>query len=180
MLFSSLLAAQVDYKVHMRTAAEMFAAQRQTVGAWCRQDFEGQRLDSASWVNFKPLTMLKDNPEFSQFIIVARYDIPNREKFSWDVDVTYWEIGRYERGIGYVASPGTRTLSFTTKEVEGNLFITEVDSPTPRVSKRAAVEWMKKQLENEKTSELEKAHLRDAIKALDTTAGIRKPAESGK
>lgn len=171
LIFSGYTSAQSGFHLKTRSAADLFADQRRVVGSWCRQDFEGLRLTTDGWQRFKPLTTFRHNPDFTGIVIVSRYQVPERDAPSWNFDVNYWVLGRFDRSAGYSSENGMSTVTFTTKEIDGDILITNFDPMNPYVSKRAAVEWMKKELELSNTSDLEKIHLRQALKVLD-------PAES--
>lgn len=158
--------AQTGFRLKTRSVAELNADQRRVIGTWCRQDFEGLRLYASGWDRFKPVTSLKKNPDITSIVIVSRYQVESHETVSWDTDVTYTIVGRYEVGGGFVPDSGTETVAFQTKDIDGDILIVNVEPIAPHVSKKAAIEWMKKTLEAS-TSDMEKIHLRDALKALE-------------
>lgn len=164
--FCSLLLAQANIRLKARSASDLYAEQRRVVGSWCRQDFEGLRLNPATWDRFKTVSTFKENPDFTSIVIVSRFEVQPRDEASWDMDVNYFTLGRYQRGAGYTADSGTQTVTFQTKDIDGNILIVDLDPASPHVSKKAAIEWMKSELEKT-TSDVEKFHLRDALKVLD-------------
>ena len=168
---SPVLVAQTGFRLKTRSSSELYADQRRAIGAWCRQDFEGLRLNDAGWDRFKSITSFKKNPEFNSVVIVSRYQAEPRDSMSWDMEVTYTIVGRYEHGSGYFADAGTQTVTFQTKDIDGEVVIVNVDPIAPHVSKKAAIEWMKKELETT-TSDVEKIHLQDALKLLDTASPV--------
>lgn len=169
--FSCLTSAQSGFRLKTRGIAELNADQRRVIGTWCRQDFEGLRLSESGWERFKPVTALKKNPDINTIVIVSRYQFEPHEgaSASWDTDVTYTVIGRYEIGGGFIANPGTEVVTFQTKDVDGDIVIINLDPATPHVSKKAAIDWMKKTVEST-ASDVEKIHLRDALKVLEPPA----------
>lgn len=158
--------AQTGFRLKTRSAAELYAEQRKTVGTWCRQDFEGSRLSDAAWDRFRALTTFKKNPDYTSVVVVSRFQVEPRENISWDMDVTYTIVGRYEHGAGWIAQSGTQTVTFQTKDIDGDILITNIDTNSPHVSKKAAIDWMKRELQTT-TSDVEKIHLQDALKILD-------------
>lgn len=68
------------------------------------------------------------------------------------------------------------TVTFTTKEIDGDILITNFDPINPYVSKRAAVDWMKRELQLSTTTDLEKVHLRQALKVLDPAVSQTTPS----
>lgn len=163
---STLLLGQVGFRLKTRSASELYAEQRRVVGTWSRQDFEGLRLSDTGWDRFKPVTSFKKNPEFTSIVIVSRFQVEPRDSMSWDMDVTYTILGRYELGAGYMADPGTETLTFHTKDIDGDILIVDIDPSAPHVSKKAAIAWMKRELQTT-NSDIEKIHLNDALKLLE-------------
>ncbi|MGE5111160.1 MAG: hypothetical protein ACM3JB_09905 [Acidobacteriaceae bacterium] len=179
LFFSLPVFAQL--RLHVRNPEEVYAEQRRVVSSWCRQDFTGLRLNSEGWNRYKSLTNIKDNPDQSTVVIISRYQVGGHDpqSISWDVNVNYVVIGRYERSSGYAPDGGTETVTFRTKDVDGDIVITEVDPASPHVSKKAALDWLKQQLAST-TSDVEKFHLANAIKQLEppsSTAATQSPAE---
>jgi hypothetical protein len=181
LLFSTSLFGQAGFRLHVRNASEVYAEQRRLVGTWCRQDFEGVRLAPGGWERYKALTKLKSNPESQTVLIVSRYQIEQHEvqSVSWDVDVTYFVVGRFERGGGYVADEHPETVTFRTKEIDGDIVVTDVDPVHPHLSKKAAIEWMKRELATT-TSDVEKFHLASALKILEPATASRVAAQPAK
>lgn len=175
-IVSSVLGiAQTGFRLKTRSAAELYAEQRRTVGTWCRQDYEGSRLNDTGWDRFKSLTTFKKNPDYNSIVVVSRFQVEPRESTSWDMDVTYTIIGRYEHGAGWIPDPGTQTVTFQTKDIDGDILIINVDPSSPHVSKKAAIDWMKRELQTT-TSDVEKIHLQDALKILDAPSVANTPS----
>ena len=164
---STLVFSQEGFRIKTRSAAELFAAQRRVIGEWCRQDYVGARLSPDGWDRLKPLATFRQNPDFHSIVIVSRYQVPPREESSWNVDVKYWIVGRYERGLGYSSENNTEVVTFKTRDVDGDIVINEIDPAAPHVSKRAAIDWMKRQLDAPDTSDVDKVYLRRALTTLE-------------
>ncbi len=171
LLCSTSLFAQSGFRLRLPNPSEVYAEQRRIVGTWCRQDYEGLRLAPNGWQQFKSITTMKENPDAPGIVVVSRYQIEQRDPqaSSWSLDVTYAVIGRYEHSSGYVSDEGTDTVTFRMKDVDGDILITDVDPAYPHMSKKAAVEWMKRQLASPTISDLDKYHLTNALKVLDPT-----------
>ena len=171
LLLSTPLVAQ--FQLRLRNPEDVYAGQRRIVGEWCRQDFMGYRLVQGGWDKYKDLTTLKQNPDSPSVVIVARYQVGEHEpkSVSWDVNVNYVVVGRYDHATGYSpeTGPATETVTFHTKEVNDKILITGVDPVSPHLSRVAALMWMKQQLASSK-SDLDQVHLADAIKQLETTS----------
>jgi hypothetical protein len=171
LLFSTSLFGQSGLRLHVRNPSELFAEQRRIVGTWCRQDFEGVRLAPGGWARYKTLTNLKDNPESQTIVVVSRYQIEGHDaqSVSWNLDVTYMVMGHFERGSGYVPDEHPEIVTYRTKDIDGEILITDFDPNYPHLSKKAAIEWMKRELATT-TSDVEKFHLTSALKTLDPAA----------
>ncbi len=178
LLLSTPLLAQ--FQLHLRNPEDVYADQRRVVGSWCRQDFMGSRLSDNGWNKYKPLTNLKQNPDFATVVIVSRYQVGEHDpkSISWDVNVTYFVIGRYDRSSGYSPEPGTETVTFQTKDIDDNILVIGLDPTSPHVSKTAALAWMKEQLAST-TSDIDKIHLTNAVKQLEppSASAVTKPAQ---
>ncbi|HEU5400339.1 MAG TPA: hypothetical protein VFU86_03215 [Terriglobales bacterium] len=166
LLLSTPLLAQ--FQLHMRNAEDVYADQRRAVGSWCRQDFMGFRLSDHGWDKYKTLTNLKHNPESPAVVIVSRYQVGEHDPktISWDVNVTYFVVGRYDHATGYSPTTGSETVTFQTKDIDDNIVVVALDPTSPHVSKIAALTWMKQQLAST-TSDIEKIHLSKAIQQLE-------------
>ena len=166
LLLSTPLFAQ--FQLHLRNPEDVYAEQRRVVGSWCRQDFMGVRLSDSGWDKYKSLTSLKQNPDSASVVIISRYQMGEHDpkSISWDVNVTYFVIGRYQHNSGYTPETGTETVTFQTKDIDGGILVAGLDPASPHVSKTAALTWMKQQLAST-TSDIEKFHLTGAIKALE-------------
>jgi hypothetical protein len=177
-LLSTPLFAQ--FRLRVRNPEELHAEQRRVVGTWCRQDFEGLRVANGGWDKFKSLTNLKTNPDSSTIVIISRYQIEQHDPqaVSWNLDVSYTVIGRFDPSSGYVPDTGSDTVTFQTKDIDGNILITNMEPVSPHLAKKAALEWMKHELETT-TSEVEKFYLASAIKALEP-APATASAQDGK
>lgn len=170
LLLSTATFAQSGLRLRLRNPAEINAEQRRIVGTWCRQDFEGLRLAQNGWERYKALTTMKANPESPRVVVISRYQIEQHagSSVSWDLDVTYFVIGRFDHFEGYVPDEHTETVTYRLKDVDGDILISDVDPPTPHLSKKAAIDWMKRELATS-SSDLDKAHFTSALKLLDPT-----------
>jgi hypothetical protein len=180
-LFAALLLcgsafAQVDYHPKIRTEAEMFTEQRRVIGAWCRFDFEGARLGKDGWTRFAPLTTLKSNPEFATFYVISRYQVEKPESASNTINVSYYQLGEFRPEAGFI--PGTRveTVRFETTEREGEIVIRDLSLPQPRVSRQAAIAWLKQQVEAAGT-DADKFPFVQALKLLAPAASAPESAK---
>jgi hypothetical protein len=158
---------QPGVKLRGRSFAELYAAQKVLLSNYCRLDFEGARLQASGWNRFKPFTSLRTNPEFNRVIIVTRFDIEAPAQPTEQLYAHYQAVGSYEEGEGYSDRATNDQVEFRMQEQNGDLLVTEITPETPHVSPRAAIAWMNLRLSDPKITELERAHLRDAVNQLN-------------
>lgn len=159
-----------------QTFADLAAKQRLLLGNYCRLDFEGARLTPAGWQQIRQYTWLRNNPDFNTVIIVSRYQVVDNQTPSHFVYVNYVVVGRYEEGLGYSPSPGIRRVMFETEDIQRELRIKDVDPSFPFISRRGAIEWLKRRLGTAGATP-ERNIIENAIKALETSdaAGATRP-----
>jgi len=158
---------QPGVKLRGRSASDLDAAQRVLLSNYCRLDFAGTRLQPEGWVRFKPFTSMRANPEYTRVTIVSRFDVESPSQPSEYVTVNYQMLGFYQQGEGYTPALETDRIEFRVQEQNGNLLVTGVTPEIPHVSARAAIAWMNLLLGDPKTSEPERAHLKDAVLQLN-------------
>jgi len=141
--------------------------QRRVVSAYCRLDFQGARLSPEGWERIGPLTTFRENPEFNSFFIVSRYQLIENPKPTDELDVAYVVIGRYEDGAGYMPMPASvKNVTFEMRDQKDELRISHIDTPTPFVSRAAALAWLKSKLAMQKDA-AGRAPIEGAIRALE-------------
>jgi hypothetical protein len=158
--------AQPGVKLRGRSFADLLAAQKVLLSDYCRLDFDGARLQPLGWNRFKPFTSLRVNPEFTRVVIVTRFDIVVPELPSEELNVNFQTVGFYEEGEGYTVSASNDRVAIRVQQQSGDLLVTEVRPAAPHVSPRAAIAWMNSRLAAPATTELERAHLKDALDQL--------------
>jgi hypothetical protein len=166
-------------KLGGRSFSDLYAAQRLLLSTFCRLDFEGSRLQAGGWERFRPYTTLRANPEFTRVLIVTRFDIEAPEQPSEELNVHYQTVGSYQLDEGYSAGSSSEQAEFRVQEQNGVLLVTAVSPESPHVSARAALAWMKMQLDDPKTSDLERAHLLDAVNQLNKLLAAPHPPPGG-
>jgi opacity protein-like surface antigen len=174
---AQLIANPPSVHLRGRSFSDLQAGQRMLLSNYCRLDFEGARLHEDGWSRFKPYSTLRTNPEFARIMVVTRFDIELPEQPSAVIGVRYQTVGSYDDTEGYTAHTEGSRVDFRIRELEGELMVTEIAPTTPHVSARAAIAWMQKRLADPKTSELEQAHLRDALAQLNRLAQPRPAAQ---
>jgi len=176
LLFCGSAFSQVDYHPKIRTTSEMFAEQRHVVGAWCKFDFDGARLGKEGWTKFAPLTTLKSNPEFSSFYVISRYEIGKPQSANNSITVSYYELGEFRPESGFTPGNRVETVDFATTEREGEIVIRDVSAPQPRVSRQAAIAWLRRQADAA-GADSEKFPFLQALKFLAPAESVPVPAK---
>lgn len=169
-------APQPGVNLRSHSFSELYAAQKTLLSNYCRLDFEGARLEASGWSRFKPFTSLRANPEFNRIVIVTRFNIDTPEQPVEELSASYQIAGFYQEDEGYTAQPGSGQVTFRVQEQNGDLLVTEVRPESPHVSPRAAIAWMTLRLADPKTSDLERAHLKDAVQQLNKLLPQPRPA----
>ncbi len=160
-------APQPEVKLRGRNVGDLYAAQMALLSNYCRLDFAGARLQPAGWDHFKPFTSLRANPDFTRVTIVTRFDVESPTEPSETLTVSYQTMGFYQQGEGYTPDAESDQVEFRVQERNGNLLVTGATPETPHVSVRAAIAWMNLLLADPKTTEPERAHLKDALMQLN-------------
>jgi hypothetical protein len=168
--------AQPSVRLRGRSFADLYAAQKVLLSNYCRLDFEGARLQSAGWSRFKPYTSLRVNPEFTSVVVVTRFDIEGQQQPSEMLYANYQAVGIYDESEGYTAAASSERVAFRIQEQGDSLLVSEISPETPHVSPRAAIAWMTLRISDPKTSELERAHLKDALEQLNKSQTQPHPA----
>ncbi len=172
--FSS--APQPSVKLRSHSFSDLYAAQKILLSNYCRLDFEGARLEAAGWSRFKPYTSLRANPEFNRVVIVTRFNIETPEQPSEELSASYQAVGFYQEDEGYTARASSDQVTFRVQDQKGDLLVTEVRPESPHVSPRAAIAWITLRLADPKTTDLERAYLKDALQQLNKFLPQPRPA----
>jgi hypothetical protein len=98
---------------------------------------------------------------------VTRFDIETPEQPPEELNVHFRGVGSYRLGEGYTADKSSQLAEFRMQEQNGELMVTGLSPQSPHVSPRAALVWMKRLLDDPKTDDVERAHLRDAVNQLN-------------
>jgi hypothetical protein len=159
--------SQPSVRLVGQSFSDLYAAQKMLLSSFCRLDFEGARLQAGGWERFRPYTSLHANPEFTSILIVTRFDIETPEQPTEELNVHFQAVGSYQLGEGYTADKSSQSAEFRVQEQNGSLMVTAVSPESPHVSLRAALVWMKQLLDDPKTDDAERVHLRDAVNQLN-------------
>ena len=151
----------------IRSFETLAIEQRRLLSAYCRLDFQGARLSPEGWERMRNLSNFRENPDFTSVFIVSRYQLIEVTAPTEEIQVAYVVVGRYEEGAGYMPMPSTvRNVTFEIRDQSGELRIVRIDPPTPFVSRKAAIDWLKSRLTNQK-EESGRAQIEASIKALE-------------
>lgn len=171
--------SQPSVRLGGHSFSDLYAAQKMLLSSYCRLDFEGARLQAGGWERFRPYTSLHANPEFTRILIVTRFDIETPEQPTEELDVHFQAVGSYQLGEGFSVDKSGRSAEFRVQEQNGALMVTAVSPESPHVSPRAALAWVKRLLDDPKTDDLEREHLRDAVNQLNKLLSPAPSAPSG-
>jgi hypothetical protein len=152
----------------LRLALHRDEQARAIVSSYCRMDYEGFRLHQDSWPHMKSLTTWKDNPDWHGFTVVSQYELsaPDVGLHASTVSVQYAVLGRFDRGLGYTAEPGSEEVAFLLKDVDSAWKIEDLDPfSNPHISKPRAIAWLKTALAAEKDA-VNKIVLEKALRIL--------------
>ena len=163
-------------RLHSMSVTDLSASQKILLSNFCRLDFEGARLQATGWNRLKPFTSLHSNPEFERIVVVLRFDVESVERPSETVRVNYKAVGYYSETEGYTAISANDHVTFRTQEQHGDLMVTEITPAAPHVSPRAAIDWMNLRISDSNTSEIERAHLKEAIAQLSKLVPLPRAA----
>ena len=147
-----------------------------TSSNYCRLDFEGARLRSDGWSRFKPYTSMRFNPDYSRVVIVTRFNVETPGEQAAVLYVNYRTVGYYDELVGYTASATSERVEFQVAEHNDEVLVAEVTPGIPHVSPRAAIAWMNLRLADPKTSDVERAHMKDALEQLNKLLPQVRPA----
>jgi len=164
-------------RIRSRSVADYLASQRILLSNFCRLDYEGARLQATGWNRFKPFTSLRANPGFERVVVVTRFDIESVEQPSAAVRVNYKAVGYYDFNDGYIPALANDMVIFRTQEQNDDLVIAEISPASPHVSPRTALEWVTARMNDTDTTEVERAHLKDAITELSKLVPKAKAAQ---
>ena len=146
---------------------DIVTKKRVLLSNYCRLDFEGARLRSDGWSRFKPYTSMRFNPDYSRVVIVTRFNVETPGEQAAVLYVNYRTVGYYDELVGYTASATSERVEFQVAEHNDEVLVAEVTPGIPHVSPRAAIAWMNLRLADPKTSDVERAHMKDALEQLN-------------
>jgi hypothetical protein len=109
-------------------------------------------------------------------VVVTRFDIETPEQPTETLYASYKVVGFYDENDGYSAASANERVTFKVQEQKGSLLVTEVAPGTPHVSPRGALAWMNLRLADPKITDLERAHLQDAVNQLNRLVAPPKAA----
>jgi hypothetical protein len=153
------------YKLKVRTFSELANEQRRLVLGYCRADFDGARLMPDGFDRVRPFVSYRGNPEFDSFLVVSRFEVPLPEQPGDDVSALFKVVGSWDKHGGWAGGNSSDAVQFRIIEREGELMINEIEPGQPRVSARAALAYLKRQLPSA-ASDVDRGMLQKGIDAL--------------
>ena len=123
------------------------ATVRELVARYCRLDYAGARLNPADWQKLQPVVSWTSNPDYSLFMITARFDVDTDdvpEHGKYVVVVHYRLLGKFDLAEGYSLDSANHVedVRYTVAEVNGEWRITNVEPGYPHPSKAATLQWV--------------------------------------
>ncbi len=163
-------AAQFDMSLNHAQQDTKSADVRELVSKYCRLDYEGARLDDQGWPRFEPLVSWKDNPEYAEINVIARYTVetePDENHGKYTVTVHYRLLGSYNLVTGYVreAPNSVQEVNYIVTGTNGDWRISDSDNTLPHPSRAALLKWLNDKL-NAAQDEPAKIRYRDALRQL--------------
>ena len=132
------------------------ATVRELVARYCRLDYAGARLNPAYWAKLQPVVSWPSNPDYSLFMITARFDVGNEavpeHGNKYIVVVRYRLLGKFDLSEGYSVESGNHVedVQYTVAEVNGEWRVTDVEPSYPHPSKASTLEWLNGKFTNAK------------------------------
>ncbi len=148
---------------------------RELVSKYCRLDYDGARMDPATWPKFQPLVWWTSAQPFTKINVIARYTVdpePTQDHGKFSATVHYRLLGTFDPALGYVREPEGTTqdvyYSVTSQNTEWR--IADMDNPLPHPSRAAMLKWLTTQI-NTAQDETVKARYQNALEHLQQQSG---------
>ena len=147
LLLSGIAVAQFGVPLDHTDARLEPATVRELVARYCRLDYAGARLNPADWQKLQPVVSWTSNPDYSLFMITARFDVDTDavpEHGKYVVVVHYRLLGKFDLAEGYSLDSANHVedVRYTVAEVNGEWRITNVEPGYPHPSKAATLQWV--------------------------------------
>jgi hypothetical protein len=132
------------------------ATVRELVARYCRLDYSGARLNQADWPKLQPVVSWSSNPDYSLFMITARFDVDtdavSEHGNKYSVVVHYRLLGKFDLSEGYSVDSANHVedVRYTVAEVNGDWRITDAEPGYPHPSRAAALQWLNAKLADAK------------------------------
>jgi hypothetical protein len=159
-----------------KNSVDVATKKRVLLSNFCRLDFEGARLSSDGWKRFKPYTSMSFSPGYRRFVIVTRFNVEPAEPLAQLLYVSFRVVGYYDDLGGYVESAMSERVEFEVEESNNEVSVTKVSPEIPHVSPRAAIAWLNSRLDDPKTKDIDRAHLKSAVEQLNKL--VPQPAQA--
>jgi len=149
---------------------------RELVARYCRTDYVGARLNAADWPKIQPTIAWRENPEYSLFMVISRFDVSqdigSERNGKYEVLVKYRLLGKFDLAEGYSVDSANQVedVRFTVSEVNGEWRITDAEPNFPHPSKAAAMQWISRKL-SETSDPAGNTIYQDALQRLQAQSG---------
>jgi len=149
---------------------EMKSEIHELISKYCRLDYEGARLDAASWPKIEPLVWWKSNPDYTRIDVISLYAVdtePSSSHGRYTVTVQYQLLGSYDFTAGYSRqAPGSvEDVNYIVRETNGEWRISDADNYFPHPSRPAMLKWLSDKIGTAQ-DEIAKTLYQDALHKL--------------
>jgi hypothetical protein len=172
LILSEVAVAQLDMPLHSSDPRLEPATVRELVARYCRLDYAGARLNQADWPKLQPVVSWTSNPDYSLFMITARFDVDTDavpEHGKYQVMVHYRLLGKFDLSEGYSVDSANHVedVRYTVAQVNGEWRVTDAEPSYPHPSRAATLQWLNGKLANAK-DEASQTIYQNAITRLQT------------
>jgi hypothetical protein len=153
---SAVAMAQLDMPLNHSDPKLEPATVRELVARYCRLDYAGVRLNQADWPKLQPVVSWTSNPDYSLFMITARFDVDTdavpEHGNKYIVVVHYRLLGKFDLSEGYSLDSASHVedVSYSVAEVNGDWRITDAEPGYPHPSRAATLQWLNGKLADAK------------------------------
>ena len=172
-ILSAVAMGQFDMPLHSADPKLEPATVRELVARYCRLDYAGARLNQADWPKLQPVVSWTSNPDYSLFMITARFDVDTdavpEHGNKYSILVHYRVQGKFDLSEGYATDSASHVedVRYTVAEVNGDWRVTDAEPGYPHPSRAATLQWLNGKLAAAKDQASQTIY-RSAITRLQT------------
>jgi hypothetical protein len=147
-LSSAVAAAQFGMPLNHSDPKLVPATVRELVARYCRLEYAGARLNPADWPKLQPVVSWPSNPDYSLYMITARFDVDTdatpEHGNKYTVVVHYRLLGKFDLSEGYSVDLANHVedVRYTVAEVNGEWRVTDAEPGYPHPSRAATMQWL--------------------------------------